>query len=402
MSKKRVALITVWFPPTNGVAVNRMKSFANYLSDDFFMEVFTLGTNEECVKTDFGMVHSQVSRSFYDKIKHNSTDGKLKHHFKTMLNLLAMNLGVSKHKKWKNKTLDALFKRHREAPFDVLISSYAPTDPHDIVVEFKQEFPDVVWIADMRDEMSSNPFLSDKQRNMLRKKENKYAQYISGLTTVSGPILEDFKKVYPVLSEFAEIRNGFDHEVEPIQGRNKVFTIVYAGMFYGKRKPNLFFEAVLNALRNNRVEKDFKVIFVGTSNNFNIPSGLKNCVEFVPSVSYEKAITYMRDADCNLLINPPLGTLGQFSGKVFDYLSVEKPILALVDKKDVAAALIEDHNGGVSANFYDITQIEDAFCELYGFWKRKEDFPINRLKTMELHRKHQVLKLENFIIKLLK
>ena len=241
MSKIRVALITIWFPPTNGVAVNRMKSFAKYLSDDFNIEVFTLGTIEDCVKTDFGLVHSQVSGSFYDKIKHNSTDGKLKHHFKTLLNLLSINLAVSKHKKWKNKTLEAVFKRHREAPFDVLISSYAPTDPHDIVVEFKQEFPEVVWIADMRDEMSSNPFLSKKQRNILRKKENSYAKYISGLTTVSGPILEDFKKVYPALSEFAEVRNGFDHEVKPLQNSNEVFTIVYAGMFYGKRKARFIF-----------------------------------------------------------------------------------------------------------------------------------------------------------------
>ena len=40
---KKIALITTWYPPINGIAVNRMNAFANYLSERFEVEVFCLG-----------------------------------------------------------------------------------------------------------------------------------------------------------------------------------------------------------------------------------------------------------------------------------------------------------------------------------------------------------------------
>ena len=78
MTKVRIALITVWFQPNNGVAVNRMNTFANYLGKDFNLEVFTLGKENKTISTDFGKVHYLKTNRFWDKIKH-----------KTLLSLLS-------------------------------------------------------------------------------------------------------------------------------------------------------------------------------------------------------------------------------------------------------------------------------------------------------------------------
>ena len=401
MTKKRIALLTVWFPPTNGVAVNRMKAFANYLGDNFIVEVFTLGDRDEKKETTFGTVHYYSSKSILNKIKHKNSDGRLLHNLKSLVNIIASRLRLSQLKTWKKKVNKNFKQIHTKNPFDIIISSYAPVEPHDIAVELCKEFCELIWIADMRDEMSSNPFSSASDKKFLKKKEASYVNYLSGLISVSKPILEDFKEIYPSLNNFEEIRNGFDHDFVPSYHFNSEFTIVYAGMFYGKRKPGLFFEALLSALKKNRIKPDFKIKFIGTTRNFSIPVEIEDHIEFIPPVCYLEAIKEMSMADCNLLINPPLGTLGQFSGKVFDYLSVEKPILALVDTKDVAAELIRDHNGGIATDFFSVEDIENGLCEIYNYWKRKEVFPVKRNKTNELHRKFQVEKLERFILNIL-
>ena len=43
---------------------------------------------------------------------------------------------------------------------------------------------------------------------------------------------------------YLEVRNGFDHELKAFDHFNPVFTFTYAGTFYGKRKPDTFFQAL--------------------------------------------------------------------------------------------------------------------------------------------------------------
>ena len=401
MAKQRIALVTVWFPPNNGVAVNRMQAFARYLGEDFYVEVFTLGDQHKSEERDFGDVHYLRAASIWKKIAHRTSDFKLLHHSKTVLKIALTKMGLSPYKSWKKQAVKCLENRHREDPFSLIISSYAPVDAHEVALEVVQKFPEIKWITDMRDEMGSNPFLLEQDREKLRNKELAFLPHVTALTTIALPILEDFKRVMPDLQAYVEVRNGFDHSVLPRDNFNTKFTMVYAGTFYGKRKPDTLFTAIESLLKAGKIDRDFCFRFIGTNHNFHIPPSLTEFVEFVPKTPYLEAIEMMANADCNLLINPPLGTKGQFSGKIFDYISVEKPILALVDLKDVAAELILHHHAGIPVEFTDIEGAEKAILELYGFWKRREKYPIDTEKTPELHRKFQVEKLKQLIHQLL-
>lgn len=400
MDKKRIALITTWFPPQNGVAVNRMSAFAKYLSNVYDVDVYTLGKENKIKKEDFGTVYYCFNPSILDRIKHKSTDSKLKHHTKTVLNIVSIKLNLSALNVWKKQVTKLLKENHKKKNYDILISSFSPVEPHDIAFSIKSEFNNLIWVADMRDEMSSNPFMLGSTKKKMRKKELRYEPFINAITTVSQPILEDFKTLFPNLKFFEEIRNGFDHDIIPVNGFNKEFTLVYAGTFYGKRKPDVFFQVLKDLIQHRKIDKHLKIKFIGSNHNFNIPVELNQFVEFVPSVSYHESIEFIKNADCNLLFNPPLGTKGQFSGKIFDYISVEKPILAMVDKDDVAAELIREHNAGIVCDFYNKKEIENALLEIYQNWLKKEVFPVNHEKTASLHRKAQVKKLSDLIQKL--
>jgi glycosyltransferase involved in cell wall biosynthesis len=395
--KKRVALITTYFPPANGVAVNRMKAFATYLSESFEIEVFTIGKGVENPKFK---VFAAETPAFFNRIAHVQSDSKLKHHAKTLLNIGLLKTGLTENRLWKKRIQKTVNARNIENPFDVIISSFAPIETHEIAFELKEKYPSLIWVADMRDEMSKNPFAISFVRSKLRKKELQFQEYIDLLTTVSKPILDDFKVLMPKVKSFLEVRNGYDHDITiDKSSRNDFFTMLYAGTFYGENKPNLFLKMVAGLVDQGLLNQ-FKIQFLGTSKNFKVPSNLESFVEFIPKVSYAEAVEYMHKADCNLLFCVPTSK-GRFTGKVFDYLSVETPILALVDTEDVAADLIVEVNGGLVGDFYDLELAKENLLKIYKLWSEQKQFNMDHNAIQALHRRNQVGILAREIQKLL-
>ena len=99
----------------------------------------------------------------------------------------------------------------------------------------------------------------------------------------------------------------------------------------------------------------------------------------------------------NVLIQPPTGRMGVYTGKIFDYLSVSKPILAVVDKLDVGAQLINNLNAGYVADFSDIAEIEFQLKAAIEGWKNHQEIKPEKSEIIKLHRKHQVHKLNLLI-----
>lgn len=400
-SNPRIALITTWYPPTNGVAVNRMYAFVKYLPKSYELVVYTSAPQSETVLLENGKVEYVVSKSFLGRFKHKTTDSTISHKFKSLVRLILIKLGSTELGAWKKNTFQKLVREHKKKPFDLILSSFDPVEAHQIAYDFCDQIQRIPWVADMRDEMSTNPFVSESISKKLRVKEILFEKYISAITTVSVPILEDFKKQFPAVKHFEEIRNGFDHEVPLSKVKNAQFTFVYAGTFYGKNKPDLFFNALQELIQENQFPADFQIHFVGTNHNFWIPKEFAEQVQFIPKVPQAEAVKYMTEADCNLLLSVPLGTMGRFTGKLFDYLSVEKPILALVDVQDVAAELIVEHHAGVAVDFYSLEDIKAGIVSIYSKWKNNEEYPIDPEKTATLHRRHQVKKMDVLIQKMI-
>jgi len=148
--KPRIALISIWFEPKNGVAVNRMMAFHKYLSKDFEIVVYTHGVNGQKVSESKNINYFKIP-AFFDKIKHKSSDSKVLHKTKTALNIIVNKLPFSPFSNWQKKVSKQLALDHKKQPFDVILSSFSPIEPHLIAFDFKKNFPDVKWVADMRD-----------------------------------------------------------------------------------------------------------------------------------------------------------------------------------------------------------------------------------------------------------
>jgi len=253
-------------------------------------------------------------------------------------------------------------------------------------------------VADCRDEMANNPSLISSLKKAYTKIEQAILLNADILSTVSKPILDNF--LATVGNKYligAEIRNGFDFEFEEKLLHNEIFTVVSAGTFYGKRKPYVFFTALERFLLQNPTKK-VRLKLIGAGNSVIVPSSLFHVVETLPKVSHEGAIAQMRQADCLLLILPKVVQKGVYSGKLFEYLGCKRPILATVDKTDVAADLIQKCNAGFVADFDDVQEIEHCIEQAYTLWERKESLPMNDELIMWHHRKNQVKILNDLII----
>ena len=68
--------------------------------------------------------------------------------------------------------------------------------------------------------------------------------------------------------------------------------------------------------------------------------------------------------DANLVIHPTTQRKGVYTGKLFDYISARKPILALMDESDVAAQLIRDFDCGYICDNSNIQGIKQQILDI--------------------------------------
>lgn len=399
-NKPHIALVTTWFPPMQSVATNRMLAFTEYLSEDYNVSVFALDDHHHTANWNVNTtVYYVKSTSLFDKIRSNPKDSKWKHCFKTALRVVLSKCLKNPLAGWQKGVTHKLTEVHQQTPFDLIISSFAPQETHLAVIDFKMKNQSVKWIADMRDEMSKNPGVDPKSKMHLEAVEALVNRYADAITSVSKPILDDFKILCPKVSFFEEVRNGFNHNLtfnDPTGKRNSL-KIGYFGSFYGIIKPTHLFEALI------RIHDDFDFEFhiYGAHANFNIPPLLAKQVILHPGLPYEEAIRKMNEMDLNVVIYPTNGRKGVYTGKLFDYISARRPILALMDTSDVASQLINEFNCGYVCdnNYVDsiVTCLREIQTDLkLGNWK------VSSQESIQLvHRKQGVGKLKQLIQKLL-
>ncbi len=397
-NRKRIALITTWYPPISSVATLRMEAFATYLSEDFEVVVYTLG--DEISHSD---IHDslQVNRfpthAVLSKLKSNTNDSKFVHKLKTGLRIIAGQIIRKPLRQWVKNTLNKLISDHESRPFDCIISSFAPQEAHEVAILFKRAFPKIPWIADMRDEMSGNAHATPRSREKFAAFEKQLEQYANAITTVSLPIVKSFESKCPKVPRIIEIQNGYNHHIPsvPIE-KGDILRLGYFGTFYGSRKPATLFKAWENALKKYE-DLPMELHLVGAHANFSIPERLRPNVHMHSGLPYEKAIAKMQTMHANILIHPRTEMKGVYTGKLYDYLSVCRPVLGLVDKDDVAAELIKKLKGGYVAEFSSIEEIENEIIHLIEDWKNNNLRTPNYSAVQLLHRKVGVNQLKNLI-----
>jgi glycosyltransferase involved in cell wall biosynthesis len=264
----------------------------------------------------------------------------------------------------------------KKEKIEVIVSRSTPVGTH-IIAFFLKIFTNVRWIADLSDPWYGNDYVKSELRiyNWFDKIiEGFFLSFADQIIFVTKYAKRNFQKNHKMINKdkIHVIPNSFDPtEIESIGfkeiGRNKKFTIIYAGNFYGLRSPNTFLIALRNLIEEKNVGKNLLVKFIGADKNIKkIVDELK--LDDIVSIEKPKkrSEVYKEISNSNLLLLIDADTKENvfMPLKLAEYLWMRKPILALTPPGEVSD-IIKSTGTGIIVPPNDITEIQNAIYRLY-------------------------------------
>jgi glycosyltransferase involved in cell wall biosynthesis len=109
--------------------------------------------------------------------------------------------------------------------------------------------------------------------------------------------------------------------------------------------------------------------------------GLGERVELLGDVSRRRSLELQRDSEALLLLIPESGGRGRgvLTGKIYEYLAAERPILAVVPPDGAAARLVGDTGSGTVVPPDDVEAMREALLDLRRRWREGslDDTPLS-------------------------
>jgi len=371
----KVLIVSLYFPPAGGGGVQRPLKFATHLP--------TLGVETHVLAPDDPKwIHADpelqpptnawIHRARYLGPKGRRPAEEL--HGRRGLDRISRQARLAGRRfllpdenvTWNLTAIPAAIRIVRREGIDVVFTTSPPSSVHLIGAAVKRA-TGVRWVADLRDSIVAHPHRR-AERLAVRTKERGeaivaglVARNADAIVAVSEAIAEETRGLGPK-GPVVTIANGSDFDDFaglPYQ-RGERFRITHTGSFFGKRDPRPF----LTALADSGLDVTARFVgdFRSADREWAEELGLGDRLELHPYVPRRRSLELQRDSEALLLLIPEAGGRGKgvLSGKVFEYLAAERPILASVPPDGAAAELIEETGAGVVAPPDDPAAIADA------------------------------------------
>jgi len=375
----KLLLVSLYFPPAGGGGVQRPLKFAQYLPA-LGIETHVLapeGLNWIHEDTELrAPTQAWVHRAHYIGPKGRrpaeELHGKagvtraLVHAKLASRRLLVPDEAVS----WNLTSIPAALRIARREKIDAVLTTSPPGSVHLVGAAVKRA-TGARWVADLRDSLVAHPHRRSNtvavriKGTTSRGVAHLVAHSADAITCVSDAIAEEARGLAP-RGRVVTITNGCDFDdfagLDYRPGAR--FRITHTGSFFGKRDPRPF----LTALADSGLDVVARFVgdFRSSDREWADHLGLGDRLQLIPYATRQRALELQRDSDALLLLIPEAGGRGQgvLSGKVFEYLASERPILAAVPPDGAAAGLIRETGAGVVAAPDDVDALKEALTAL--------------------------------------
>ncbi len=379
-SKKKVLVVSFYFPPTNKIAAVRLGKLAKYLpqfgwqpfvltadevkgySQDLPVEIdevnicripyFALGS-----AISYGLIGGQ--RTIYQAQPRSSAWRRALYKvirlMEPVYTLPMIRTLTLEPVGWYHHALKKGLEIISKEKFDIIFSSYGPSMSHLVASRLHRQ-TGIPWVAEFRDLWSLNPYLRKVQPfHFFEKEREKRAMKGSSLlVTVSEPAAKQLEALHS--KKVVVICNGFDEDdyLDDVPLTTK-FTITYTGNIYpGKQDPSPLFKAIAELEKEGRISPDdFEVRFFGGGTLTSLLPAirhhhLEHIVKIYGLIPFKESIRKQKESTVLLSLgwNDP-GEKGFYTAKVFEYLGARRPILAIGLKGDVVDELLKETGAGV-------------------------------------------------------
>jgi glycosyltransferase involved in cell wall biosynthesis len=380
----KVLIVSMYFPPAGGGGVQRPLKFATHLPG-LGIETHVLApTDPKWVHRDDELVpptQAWVHRARYvgpkgrrpaEELHGTAGLERASRHARLFARRLLL---PDENVTWNLTAIPAAIRIVRREGIDAVLTTSPPSSVHLIGAAVKRA-TGVPWVADLRDSLVAHPHRRHERLAARTKARGEQAvgrlvaRRADAIVAVSEAIAEETRGLDPA-GPVRTIANGSDFddfaglEYRPA----KRFRITHTGSFFGKRSPRPF----LSALAESGLDVVARFVgdFRSVDREWAEGLGLGDRLELHPYVSRQRALQLQRDSEALLLLIPEAGGRGAgvLSGKVFEYLAAERPILAVVPPEGAAAQLLCETGAGVVAPPEDVGAIAAALGELESRWR---------------------------------
>jgi glycosyltransferase involved in cell wall biosynthesis len=384
----KLLLVTLYFPPAGGGGVQRPLKFASHLPA-LGIETHVLAPDDpKWVHEDADLplpTQAWIHRARYVGPSGRRIADEL--HGRSGLDLVLRRSSTigrrlllpDENVTWNATAIPKAISIVRNEGIDVILTTSPPSSVQLIGAAVKRA-TGVKWVADLRDSIALHAHRRADGIGARAKQKARagvahlVARQADAIVTAADAITEETRGISPV-GRLVTITNGcdFDDFAELEYARGDRFRITHAGSFFGRRDPKPF----LRALAESGLQ-DVTVRFLGdfrpTDREYIEELGVGDRVELVPHVPRRESLRMQRESDVLLLLIPEADGRGRgvLSGKVFEYIAAERPILAVVPPDGAAAKLVQDTGAGVVAASDDVDAIRSALVELHARWQRGE------------------------------
>lgn len=394
--KKRVLIITYYWPPSGGSGVQRWLKFAKYLPEAGWEPVIFTPENPDFDLKDESL-EAEISPQLevmkfpiwepyqlLDRLrgKKESHPGRvLEQKEQSFIEKAAIwlraNLMVPDPRVfWVKPAVKFLTELVQKGQFDAVITTGPPHSMHLIGRDLKRK-TSVFWLADFRDPWSQWEFL-DKlpMQSYVRKKHHDMERSVLSEADVVATISPTFQHDLKQLAgrNIQLLTNGFDPADMPPKYQTTEKTsgklhLVYTGIIDSIRNPM----PLLKAMREefSKEEGQVKFTFVGRVSDQVRAEILEDQwltahVHFAGYVSHQEVFGFYAQADAlALVLTNTKNAKGNIPGKLFEYMATELPVLALGDPEGDSARILEESGAGIVLDHSDHAAIQLSLRQLF-------------------------------------
>lgn len=376
MNKKKVLIITYYWPPAGGPGVQRWLKFVKYLPEYGIEPVVYIPENPNYPLVDESLM-SEVDNSvtilkqpikepyklaglFSKKSSKTISKGIIseqkKQSFieKAMLYIRGNYFIPDARKNWIKPSVTYLSQYISKAKIETIITTGPPHSLHIIGLKLKAQLG-VKWLADFRDPWTTIGY--HKQLKLTEASKQKHKALEKQVLNTSDQIIVTSSVTKQEFQSIANkpidvITNGYDNESVDEVVLDSKFSLAHIGLLLSKRNPEILWQVLSELIQENtNFAQDFQLNLVGAVSENVLKSiennNLTNYINKVGYISHNESIIYQKKSQVLLLIEiDSEDTTCIIPGKLFEYLVSNRPIIALGPKGSDVENIIKETNTG--------------------------------------------------------
>ncbi|MEE2000428.1 glycosyltransferase [Alkalimonas sp. MEB108] len=355
--ENNVLMIAAEFPPCGGGGVGRVSALARYLIDKGYrVTVLTASENHYAI-SDPSLVFEHPNLSVVRL--QSPTIKTWQWRLKQVFPFISFD---DNYILWRRFAIHKAKQLHRQAPFDVVVSSYPCTSNHAVAYAVAKTFS-VPWCADYRDPPWWLYSESHKQQPQFYDYANLAAHNV--VTTSQAKQLIS-QKLAVSEHDITVVQNGCHPMAASIPiaaPASEGFELIHTGSFYEEgRDINELIRAV------DAMDSAITLRFIGDKPYSTTKTLLESLthperVTFTSYIPSNEVLTISAAAAALVVIQGDLFT-NQIPGKVYEYLALQKPILLITNTGSATYELMHNEPNVICAEYGNYQSIADAILKL--------------------------------------